>query len=346
MTAAEPPPPTDPAARAPLLSVTVLNYNYGRFLGQCLDEVLAQSYPHFEVIVVDDCSQDDSLRVVEPYLADPRVRLVAHTTNQGFTRSLIEATEEHSRGEFVMVISADDRTLRPDAFARQLALLIERPDVAWVHTAFERFDSASGRLIEAAYVLPQDTVLSGVAALRSVLLDVPPPMHSGTIIRKSAYDAAGGYRRDILAHIDYAIWPLLCLEGAMGYLAQPLYGYRMHGAQMTRDVGRMRRDVRDTVSAIQAACARARERGLAIGDLERETVRKALFQGAANDAWSGRPRAALRRWSLAARARPDALASRYPWLVLARLLLGERLVGGLRQAYRRARGRGPAEATT
>ena len=145
MTAAEPPPPTDPAARAPLLSVTVLNYNYGRFLGQCLDEVLAQSYPHFEVIVVDDCSQDDSLRVVEPYLADPRVRLVAHTTNQGFTRSLIEATEEHSRGEFVMVISADDRTLRPDAFARQLALLIERPDVAWVHTAFERFDSASGR---------------------------------------------------------------------------------------------------------------------------------------------------------------------------------------------------------
>jgi hypothetical protein len=128
----------------------------------------------------------------------------------------------------------------------------------------------------------------------------------------------------------------------MGYLAAPLYGYRMHASQMTRDVGRMRRDVRDAISAIEVACARARERGLAVGELEREAIRKGLFQGAANDAWSGRRRSALVRWRLAARARPDALRSRYPWLVLARLLLGERPVRALRAGWRRARGRKPA----
>src|SRR5207244_4000882 len=59
----------------PLLSVTVLNYNYARFLPGCLDSILRQSFQDFELIVIDDCSTDGSLEVIRPYLSDPRVRL-------------------------------------------------------------------------------------------------------------------------------------------------------------------------------------------------------------------------------------------------------------------------------
>ena len=64
-------------------SVCIPNYNYGRYIGQTLESVLSQSYPHFEVIVADNASTDDSVRVVESF-HDPRVRLIRNQYNIGF----------------------------------------------------------------------------------------------------------------------------------------------------------------------------------------------------------------------------------------------------------------------
>jgi glycosyltransferase involved in cell wall biosynthesis len=49
----------------PLITVVIVNYNYGRYLGKCLDSVFAQTYPNIEVIVVDDGSTDNSLSVLQ-----------------------------------------------------------------------------------------------------------------------------------------------------------------------------------------------------------------------------------------------------------------------------------------
>src|SRR5215217_6817411 len=120
-----------PVGVRPTLSVTVLNYNYGAYLPGCLDSILRQTFRDFELIVIDDCSSDDSLDVVRPYLADPRVRLVAHKQNVGYGGSLIEGTETCSTGEYVTVISADDLVHQPDAFERQIALLQAHPQASF-----------------------------------------------------------------------------------------------------------------------------------------------------------------------------------------------------------------------
>src|SRR3954463_5362111 len=114
------------AMKQPALSVTVLNYNYAHYLPRCLDSILAQTFTDFEIVLIDDCSNDDSLEVIQPYLADPRVRFFPHAQNAGFAKSLIEGTEEHSRGEFLTVVSADDVILETNAFEKQIALL--KPD--------------------------------------------------------------------------------------------------------------------------------------------------------------------------------------------------------------------------
>src|SRR6188768_2020632 len=129
---------------APTLSVTVLNYNYGNYLPQCLDSILAQTFEDFELIVVDDCSTDNSLEVIKPYLRDPRVRLVSHAKNVGYSGSLIEGTEAHSRGDFVTVISADDMVRRPDAFERQIELLSAHPEASFCFTGYDKFASETG----------------------------------------------------------------------------------------------------------------------------------------------------------------------------------------------------------
>ena len=59
-------------ALAPKLSVTVLNYNYGHFLANCIQSILSQSYTHFELIVIDDCSEDDSIEVNDSVSFDLR----------------------------------------------------------------------------------------------------------------------------------------------------------------------------------------------------------------------------------------------------------------------------------
>ena len=81
----------------PRLSVVVLNYNYGRYLPGCLKSILDQTFTDFELIIIDDCSTDDSRAVIAPFLSDSRVRLHAHTTNLGYAKSIIEGTEEISR---------------------------------------------------------------------------------------------------------------------------------------------------------------------------------------------------------------------------------------------------------
>src|SRR5215831_13668629 len=65
-------------AVAPMLSVAVLNYNYAHYLPQCLDSILRQTWTDFELILINDCSTDNSLEVIQPYLADPRLEFINH----------------------------------------------------------------------------------------------------------------------------------------------------------------------------------------------------------------------------------------------------------------------------
>lgn len=88
----------------PLVSVVVLNHNYGRYLRECLDSVLAQDYQPLELIVVDDGSTDDSRAVIETY-GD---RVVAEFKPNGGVASTMNRGFALSRGAIVIFLDADD----------------------------------------------------------------------------------------------------------------------------------------------------------------------------------------------------------------------------------------------
>ena len=90
--------------KEPLVSVVIPNYNYGQYLRQAIDSVLAQTYPAIEIIVVDDGSQDKSEAIVRSY--GERVRLIAQR-NQGVSVARNRGVQE-SAGEFVAFLDADD----------------------------------------------------------------------------------------------------------------------------------------------------------------------------------------------------------------------------------------------
>ena len=96
-----------------LVSIVIVNFNYAGFLATAIDSALAQTYPVHEVIVVDDCSTDDSVAVIRSY-AD-RVRPVLRKRNGGMSAA-VNSGYALTSGAIVMIVDADD-FLYPDAVA-------------------------------------------------------------------------------------------------------------------------------------------------------------------------------------------------------------------------------------
>ena len=102
---------------APAVSVIIPLYNAEKYIGECLESILAQTFPNFEVIVVDDCSSDGSVKVVESYLEkfDGRLNLTSMNKNSGRPSLPRNKGLLLSRGEYIFFMDNDD-LITPTAF--------------------------------------------------------------------------------------------------------------------------------------------------------------------------------------------------------------------------------------
>jgi glycosyltransferase involved in cell wall biosynthesis len=293
----------DRAPTGPRLSVTVLNYNYGRYLTRCLDSIIAQTFYDFEVIILDDCSTDNSLEVVQPYLEDPRFRLVAHEKNVGCMDSLIEAGGVHPTGELISVISADDVVLSNRAFERQVELMTRDPATSFCYAAWSYLD-AEDRHIADVQPWTEDHIWSGEDEFREFCTRYYV-LHSGTIIRRSAYVAVGGFDPRMEYTHDNALWAVLCGVGSVAYVAEPLYGYRTHGANRSQSSAAVQRTIDEFLQLIDAGFA-----GLPDGPtksdrrLYRRARQTALSSVATMKIFAGDPVGGWRSLAYAARKSP------------------------------------------
>ena len=88
--------------------VIVPNYNHARFLRQRLDSILAQTFQDFELILLDDCSTDESRTILEEYARDPRVRLDFNEVNSGSPFKQWNKGVRFARGKYVWIAESDD----------------------------------------------------------------------------------------------------------------------------------------------------------------------------------------------------------------------------------------------
>ncbi|WP_159448106.1 glycosyltransferase family 2 protein [Papillibacter cinnamivorans] len=117
----------------PSISVIVPCYNYGRFLKECLESVFAQTFRDFEVLVVDDGSEDDTREAVRNFSAARYFYQEHRGISEARNRGLREAG-----GEWIAFLDADDLWL-PDKLEKQMAYLRTHPDCSVLFTGFENF---------------------------------------------------------------------------------------------------------------------------------------------------------------------------------------------------------------
>ncbi len=93
----------------PLVSVIIPNYNHARYLEQRLDSVFNQTYPNFEVIILDDCSTDNSLEVINRYKDNPHLRqIVVNETNSGSVFKQWDKGINLAKGDLIWIAESDD----------------------------------------------------------------------------------------------------------------------------------------------------------------------------------------------------------------------------------------------
>lgn len=142
-----------PLSGNPLVSVVVPAYNASRFLRQAVDSVLAQTYSNLELIIVDDCSTDDTLQIIQEYAArDSRVRVIAGEENQGVARVRNRGIQA-AQGEYIALLDSDDYWAA-DKLERQLCLLqAEHAQIAYCSVEF--VDENDRRM--KSFIVPQMT---------------------------------------------------------------------------------------------------------------------------------------------------------------------------------------------
>ncbi len=106
-----------------LVSVIMPSYNTAKYIGESIESVINQTYPNWELIIVDDCSTDDTEDVVRGYLTDSRIRFLKNEKNSGAAISRNYALRE-AKGKWIAFLDSDDVWL-PEKLETQIAFMLE-----------------------------------------------------------------------------------------------------------------------------------------------------------------------------------------------------------------------------
>ena len=158
-------------------------YNCADTLARALDSILAQTFTDWEFVICDDCSTDGTYSILLNYQRNHpgKFRILKNDQNSKLAFSLNRCLGEAS-GEFIARMDGDDISM-PERLEKQVAYLDSHPEHAVVGTSMMRFDDHGDYAILQAVRYPcRDTLLTQV-----------PFCHATIMMRKSAYDALGGY---------------------------------------------------------------------------------------------------------------------------------------------------------
>ena len=133
-----------------LVSIVMPSYNTGKYIEASIESVLAQTYSNWELIIVDDCSTDNSDKIVAKYLADERIRYLRNEVNSGAAVSRNYALRE-AKGKWIAFLDSDDLWL-PEKLEKQLQFMRER-DYKFSYTDYKI--QLNGRWLPYVYTGPR-----------------------------------------------------------------------------------------------------------------------------------------------------------------------------------------------
>lgn len=212
----------------PLVSVIIPAYNAEQYIAEALESVVAQTYHHYEIIVVDDGSTDDTRGVLQPYI-DQGVISYCYCSNSG-PATARNAGIQMARGDLVGFLDADDTWL-PSKLEVQVAYLQDHQDVAFVSADMsqvrDRVVVADSCFMQNGY----EYIASGLIyenLLRENFIFTPM-----VLVRKSVLALVGFFDEELRISEDRDLWLRIARDHHVAILDRVLGGRRLHGSNTT-----------------------------------------------------------------------------------------------------------------
>lgn len=208
----------------PVISIIMPCYNAGLFISDSINSVIGQTFPHWELLIVDDCSSDDSVKIINQYIkADNRIKLFSIERNSGTAYIPRNLGVENAIGDYIAFLDTDDIWL-PEKLEKQIQL-IKKKDATLVYSFYEKINIdgiRNNRIVKTPLEVNYKQLLTGniIGCLTAI--------YSVKKIGKVYFPAA--------KHEDYIMWLDILKKDDIAYcIPEVLALYRVGQSSLSSD---------------------------------------------------------------------------------------------------------------
>jgi glycosyltransferase involved in cell wall biosynthesis len=209
----------------PELSVILSVYNGQNYISEAIDSILTQTFTDFELILINDGSNDATPTIINSY-SDSRIVYIQNEKNIGIPKSLNKGLKI-ARGRYIAIMDADDISL-PDRFLKQFTFLENNPEVAVCGTWINIIDK-NGNLVD-NWIYPISSNVISFCLMFYCCIANPTTMY-----RKKITQKIGDYNPEFIAAMDYDLWIRANEHYTISNLPEFLLNYRIHGENISQN---------------------------------------------------------------------------------------------------------------
>lgn len=203
----------------PKVSVVLPTYNGSKYLAESIESIINQSFTDWELIIINDCSTDNTLEIANSYAEkDNRIKVFTNPENLKLPNSLNEGFKR-ATGEY-WTWTSDDNRYKPEAFERMVLFLDENVDAGLVCFDMDFIDSEG--VFSSSLKLPDPSTLVNQNTIGACF------MYRSSIAKK-----IGEYDTEMFLAEDYEYWLRFYFNSRIVHRSENLYEYRQHEASLS-----------------------------------------------------------------------------------------------------------------
>jgi glycosyltransferase involved in cell wall biosynthesis len=329
--------------RTPSVDVVIPCYNYARYLPACVQSALDQPGVRMRVLIIDDCSSDNTPEVGQSLAAaDPRVEYRRHAVNMRHIATYNEGLLGWASADYCVLLSADDM-LVPSSVSRAVALMEAHPEVGLVYGSALYFTDDHPVEAPAQPASPGYQLIDSIRFLGYCCSNGNPVPTPSAVVRTHLQQSLGGYNPALPHAGDMEMWMRFATQGPVGVIDAVQALYRWHGGNMSSNyyAGRAFKDRRERIAACEALFAglgsKFAQAPFWLRDQRRRFGNESMWWAA--DAFEKNDVEDMRQClAFAHELHPSLISSAQWWRFTAKRLVGHGLLRHLQPAWNRLRG--------
>lgn len=213
-----------------LVSVCIPVYNSERTIKTTIESILNQTYKELEIIIVDNCSSDNTWQIINSFF-DTRIKKYRNETNIGMVRNWNKCLE-YTTGKYIHFLCGDD-ILTPNCIERKVCLADTDESITLVFSASQVINESDEIVLERRQFKESCVVDGRKLASKSFRTKNLYGEPSNVLFRKCILDKNFSFSINMLYAIDWEMWLRLSVIGSVGYINEPLMKYRISKSNAT-----------------------------------------------------------------------------------------------------------------